>query len=366
MNNRERIINTVLCKEVDRLPLTFFFPPWDETLERWHCEGLNKDSDWRVELDLDPGFEVIDTKMNLMKVVNLNFNPGFKRIILEEKENTRIVRDQFGVVLEENKKSWTLPRFIKNPVENRKDWEELKAHRLNSHDSGRFPKNWSEVVRHFNQSETVAQIGFYPNGLFGFARELMGVEGLLIKFYDDPGLIKDIMDYMTDFWITIYEKICKDIRVDCIHMWEDMSGKNGSLISPEMVRKFMMTNYKKIKAFADGHDIKIFSMDTDGDVSELIPLFMECGINLVFPFEVAAGCDIVEYRMKYHNLGIMGGIDKREIAKGKVAIDRELERISEVFKHSGYIAALDHLPHPEISWEDFKYFTKRLHEIIGA
>jgi uroporphyrinogen decarboxylase len=149
-------------------------------------------------------------------------------------------------------------------------------------------------------------------------------------------------------------------------MWEDMSGKNGSLISPKMVREFMMPNYKKIMAFADVQGIKIFSLDTDGDCSKLIPLFMECGINLIFPFEVAAGCDIVAYRKQYPNLGIMGGIDKQEIAKGKACIDRELKRIAEVFKHSGYIPALDHLIHPEISWEDFNYFVSRLKQMIGV
>jgi hypothetical protein len=45
----------------------------------------------------------------------------------------------------------------------------------------------------------------------------------------------------------------------------------------------------------------------------------------------------------------MGGIDKQEIAKGKVAIDEELERVREMFTKSGYIPALDHLIYPEIS-----------------
>jgi hypothetical protein len=93
---------------------------------------------------------------------------------------------------------------------------------------------------------------------------------------------------------------------------------------------------------------------------------MESGINLIFPFEVAAGSDINVYRKKYPNLGIMGGIDKQEIAKGRQAIDRELERIKGIFDYSGYIAALDHLPHPQISWGDFQYFVNQLKKIIGV
>jgi uroporphyrinogen decarboxylase len=97
-----------------------------------------------------------------------------------------------------------------------------------------------------------------------------------------------------------------------------------------------------------------------------VPLFIESGINLVFPFEVAAGCDVNVYREKYPKLGILGGIDKREIAKGKSAIDAELERIRPMFAKGGYIAALDHLPHPEISWQDFCYYAEKLKEMTGA
>jgi hypothetical protein len=37
-----------------------------------------------------------------------------------------------------------------------------------------------------------------------------------------------------------------------------------------------------------------------------------------------------------------------------------------MFKHSGYIPGLDHLIHPEISWEDFNYFVSRLKKTIGV
>jgi uroporphyrinogen-III decarboxylase len=253
---------------------------------------------------------------------------------------------------------------IDYPVKGPEDWEKLKREKLNPDDPARFGDNWDQLVKVYNEGDKIVQLGAYPYGLFGTLRDMMGVEELLVSFYEQPELIHDMMDYLTDFWIAIYEKVCKDVKIDAIHMWEDMSGKQGSLISPKMVREFMMPNYIKIKAFAEKHNIPIFSLDTDGDCSELVPLFMECGINLIFPFEVASGCDINEYRRKYPDLCIMGGIDKQEIAKGREATDRELQRVSDMFKRTGYIPALDHLVHPEISFEDFKYFVERLKEMI--
>ena len=358
MTNRDRFINTVLCKKVDRLPFFFCFGPWDETIRRWNTEGLSKGKTWDEEFGFDPGLIVVD--------VNLGYYPKFEEKIVEDKGNTIIKCDFRGILLEDRKDGGSIPRFIEYPVKNTEDWEKLKNERLNPDDPDRFPKNWAELVKTYNEGDQVVQIGSYPYGLFGTLRDMMGVEELLVSFYDQPELIHNMMDYLTDFWIKIYEKVCQDVKIDCIHIWEDMSGKQGSLISPAMIREFMMPNYQKIKVFADAHNIPVISLDTDGDCSELVPLFIESGINLILPFEVAAGCDILEYRKKYPGLGIMGGIDKQEIAKGKKAIDRELERISNMFKQPGYLPALDHLIHPEISWEDFRYFVYRLKEIIGV
>lgn len=358
MNNRQRIIDTVLCKKVDRLPFTFYFGPWEETIARWRQEGLEEGRNWDDDLGFDAGFVHVN--------VNLGYSPAFEYKVIEDKGDTLIVRDALGI-LQEIGKGWSsIPRYIEYPVKGWKDWEKLKKEKLNPDDPGRFPDNWQQLVREYNEGDRIVQLGLYPYGLFGTLRDMMGVEELLIAFYDEPELIHDMMDYLTDFWLKIYEKVCKDIKVDAIHMWEDMSGCQGSLISPKMVREFMMPNYKKIRAFAGTHNIPIFSLDTDGNCSELVPLYIESGINLVFPFEVAAGCDINEYRKKYPNLCIMGGIDKREIAKGKEATDKELDRIKGMFGQSGYIAALDHLVHPKISLEDFKYFVNRLKGMIGV
>lgn len=357
MTNRERIINTGLCKEVDRLPFFFYFGPWTETIDRWKAEGMEEGMSWNEGFGFDAGIRMVG--------VNLGYYPAFEYKLIEERDTTKIIQDQLGVIQEVRKEGSSIPRYIEYPVKNREDWEKLKE-KLNPEDPGRFPQNWEQLVKEYNSGAHAIQIGAFPYGLFGTLRDMMGVEDLLVNFYDEAELIHDMMSYLTDFWLNIYEKVCKDVKVDIIHIWEDMSGCHGSLISPKMIREFMMPQYLKIRKFADEHDIPVIALDTDGDCEELAPLFLESGINILLPFEVAAGSDILEYRKKYPKLSIMGGIDKIEIAKGREAINKELERVADIFKHPGYFAALDHLIHPEISWEDYKYFVKRLKDYIGA
>ena len=211
----------------------------------------------------------------------------------------------------------------------------------------------------------MAQLGYFPYGVFGTPRDLMGAEEILVAFSDQPHLVHDMMDTLTDFWIRIYGRVTEHVKVACIHLWEDMAGRQGSLISPQMVRQFMMPNYRKIKDFADAKNIPLLSVDSDGDVSELVPIMMENGLNSIWPFEVQAGCDIEEYRRKYPRLGITGGLGKRALAQGKEAIDRELARAERMFPYGGYIASPSHLIPPDVPWANYKYYLERLRELVG-
>ncbi|MGE5527532.1 MAG: uroporphyrinogen decarboxylase family protein [Patescibacteria group bacterium] len=358
MDNRTRIRRTILGEPVDRPPFFFFFPPWPETIRRWRREGLPVDVPWDAGFGFDAGFTRVP--------VNIGFYPPFTAEVLEEKGDTYIYRDELGVIKEGRKDDASVPIYRQHPVTDPRDWERLKSERLNPDDQGRFPADLAAVSAALNGGPAAVLVGDFPYGLFGTCRELLGVENFLVSFHTQPGLIADMMDYLTSFWLRLYARILMHFRLDAIHIWEDMSGKTGSLISPAMIRRFMLPNYRRITAFAREHDIPVVSVDTDGDCRELIPLFIEGGINLVFPFEVAAGCDILAYRRLYPGLGIMGGIDKRAVARGPEAIDRELERISPMFVHGRYIAALDHLVPPDISWDHFCYFVHRLREIIFA
>ena len=356
MTNRERIIKTFLCEPTDRLPFFAGFGPWSETVVRWRTEGLDSGKSWDAGFGYDVGIAGVPAY--------LGYLPKFTRQTIERRAESYIQVDDRGITMECRNDGNSIPHFIDYPVKNRADWIKLRDERLNSDDPGRFPENWNEVAKKLNEGDAAVQIGTFPYGVFGTLRDMMGVEELLVSFYDEPDLIHEMMDYLTDFWIRIYEKAAADVQIDCVHMWEDMSGKQGSLISPSMVREFMLPNYRKIRKFCDAHGITAFSVDTDGNCDELCGLYMEAGVNYIYPFEVAAGCDVNAYREKYPKLCMMGGIDKQAIALGHDAIDVELARIKPMLKHTGYIPALDHLIHPQISWDDFNYYTFKLKEMI--
>jgi uroporphyrinogen decarboxylase len=108
-------------------------------------------------------------------------------------------------------------------------------------------------------------------------------------------------------------------------------------------------------------------VDTDGDCRPVIPVYMSAiGMDSMSPFEVASGCDVVEIGRQYPGLILRGGLDKRELAKGRQAIDRMVERIfPAMLARGGYIPCCDHGVPAEVPYQDYLYFRRRAVELGG-
>ncbi len=360
MDNRERITRLARGESVDRKPLFFYFGPWGETIERWRREGAKIEDGpegFQRAFRLDRGIAILP--------LNQGYAPAFEEAILEDRGDRVLFRDGRGITQLIRRDGASIPQFLDFPVRCREDWLRLKRERLDPDAPGRLPEDFDEWVKRAQAGHAALQLGQYPYGLFGTLRDMIGAETLLTWFYDEPELIHEMMDGLTDLWLELYGRVVRRVRVDVIHIWEDMSGKTGSLISPRMVREFMCPNYRRIRDFADRHDIPIVALDTDGNCTELIPPFMDAGINLIMPFEVQAGMDVCRVAKEYPDLCVMGGFDKRALWTGKEAIDREVERIRPMFDAGvKYFVAPDHLIPPEVSLENFTYFLDRVRPLL--
>ena len=356
MTSRERILATFLGEPADRVPFVTVFGPWGTTTERWRDEGLEADKGWAADFGFDPGWAGVP--------VNLGWCPEWTGEVIEDRGEFVIKRDQRrGIILRDRRDSASMPEWLEHPIKTRDDWEQAKAERFNPRDADRFPENWAEWCERHKEGCVPVMAGGFPWGIFGTPRDLVGAEELLLLFYDDPEWVHDMMDHLTDFWLEIFGRVVQDVRVDWIHIWEDMAGKQGSLISRDMFRKFMTPNYRKVREFADAHSIPILSVDTDGDCTEMIPWFLEAGVNVLYPFERQAGCDIVSIRAAFPSLGMLGGFDKRAIARGPEAIEAELNVTKEVLKGGRFIPGPDHLIPHDVSWENMQYYCRRWKEI---
>lgn len=357
MTDRERFLATALGQPVDRPPFWLMWGPWGTTWARWVSEGKPAEADHR-------NLWAPDTPPITIPVLCGPCPPTDFELVSED-EHSFVFFDRWRIKRRNLKHNESMSEFLEWPVHTRADWERYRDELLDPEHPARVPADLKAKCAEWLDKGYPLQLGYYPDvTLFGGVRWLLGDEECLIAFCTQPDLIHDIMEHLTNLYLHVFEQVVAQVRVDVIHIWEDMCGRTGPLIGPDMWREFMLPRYRRIKAFADRHNIPVLSVDTDGLPDAIVPPMMEAGVNLLFPLEVAAGCDVNDYRRKYPDLAVMGGIDKRALALGPEAIDRELARIRPAIATGRYIPELDHLIPDDVSWSHYCYYADALKRLI--
>ena len=91
---------------------------------------------------------------------------------------------------------------------------------------------------------------------------------------------------------------------------------------------------------------------------------LESGVTALYPYEVQAGNDVRSALDRFPTLGVIGGLDKNVMAKGKRAIDREMDKARELIRKGRYIPGPDHFVLSDVGWEHYRYFMERLREVV--
>jgi uroporphyrinogen decarboxylase len=127
-----------------------------------------------------------------------------------------------------------------------------------------------------------------------------------------------------------------------------------------------MPGYRRWSEQARATGVPLVGMDSDGCVDELLPLWIESGINLCDPMEVAAHNDLPAYRRRFGRaMAYEGGVDKRAMARGGAVLRGELSRLAPVVRDGGYIPGCDHGVPPDVSWPHFVEYGRELAHLTG-
>ena len=388
--SRERFIQTLEFEPAD--------PPWMRTGFAWQ----ETEAIWRTQgYDGTPIPDIFGVDRVIRVDPWYGPVPEFEYEVVEEDERTILYINHEGILMREFKESpdTSMPQFVRFPVENEADFEKLVAERLVLNAEQRLSEEWRQRVAAGQEVENrvahamvsgldprsgddvqalVAETVTSPvvksdlddiwprqcwadrwGGFFGSLRNMMGVEGLCVAFYDQPALVERMMEQRADAIIEITAEVMKYTDFDVFWFWEDMAYKAGPLVGPKLYRKFALKHYRRVCDWVHSQGIKHIGLDSDGDIKLLIPIWLDAGIDHLWPFEVQSGMDVLEVRKIYgHDLALMGGIDKRTVSAGGDVMRAEVDRVMPLVADGGYIPELDHSAPPDISWPAFCDFTE--------
>jgi len=298
------------------------------------------------------------------------FMPIFEEKLIEDRGDHEIVQDFAGrhVLCFKGRRSGFMPEYLTHPVKDKNTWERDVKWRLSPDTPERLKQAEENGVY---LSEQAAKGLMICQGLVGgymYLRSLVGPTEILYMVYDEPDLVHDMMKTWFDVSDAVIAKHQKNVTLDELFLAEDICYNMGPLMSPDMMREFLFPYYQQLITNIKARQIDknrhmYLQIDTDGDCRPVIPVYQELGTDYFSPYEVASGCDVVELAKQYPNTLMRGGIDKRVLAQGKDAIDREIDRIMPFMsERGGYTPMCDHGVPEEVSFEDYLHFRKRLKE----
>jgi uroporphyrinogen decarboxylase-like protein len=359
MNARERFHATMHYQPRDRSPI-MDFGFWSETLVIWQDYGLPRGANTDAFFGMDPQW--------IVAPINTHLCPGFEHVVLEDRGETEVVRDGDGVTKEQRKFLGSIPRHLDHTLKDRQSWEREFKGRLDGTDPRRYPPNWLDLVKRYTDSERDYPLGINAGSLYGWIRNWMGLEAVSMLVYDDLALFAEMVETVAEcVMAAITPALETGIQFQYALMWEDMCYRAGPLLSPKLFREVLVPQYQRITALLKKHGVDVVIIDCDGDISQLVPLWLEGGVNTMFPLEIGAwAADPIAYRRQYgRDLLMVGGVGKRILAGPQPEITREVERLAPLVEEGGYIPTPDHRVPPDVPLDNYLFYLTEAKRVWG-
>ena len=384
MNERERFLATLSYEKPDRTP---FMPghdlPRKSTRDAWRKQGVPETVDDYYGyvakiIGIDPP---MPASSQVQAGVDFRMIPQFEEKIIERHPGdpesgtagTLVVQDWKGNICKISDEydprylreplDFVTRSWIKCPVETRDDWEAMKS-RYVLDTPGRFPDDYAHRARVLHARDY--PVGLVFPGPFWQLREWLGFENLCMLFLDDPPFVHEMIDFWDCLITELLARVFEDFIPDFITINEDMAYKEKPMIGPGMSREFLLPCWRRWAELSRNAGVPILEVDSDGYVADLIPVWLEAGLNCNCPQEVAAGNDLPSYNRHYHGkMAFRGGVDKRSIAEGGQALRDEIERLRPAIDAGGYIPTCDHAVPSNVPWGNFVDYCRLLAQATG-
>jgi uroporphyrinogen decarboxylase-like protein len=323
MNHVERFRAVMNFEPVDRLPRWEWAMWWDKTIARWHIEGLPK---------------------NLTDIFEIH--------------------DYFG--LDPYKQFWfstTKPTIeaaqhhVEGVVSSMDDYLRVKESFFPDHSKAiEGMEAWQK-----RQAEGDAVVWITLEGFFWFPRTLMGFVKLMYAFIEDPELLHAMNKDLLEFNMGLLDQIEKACVPTFITIAEDMSYNNGPMIGENLFDQYIVPYYEPLLARVKEMNA-LTIVDTDGDVTAMVPWLEKVGVEGVLPLERQAGVDGMKLREQFPNFTLVGHYNKMVMPQGEMAMRQEFERLVPLMKTGGFIPSVDHQTPPGVSLDQYRIYRTLLDE----
>lgn len=277
-----------------------------------------------------------------------------------------VIEYQTGAItrqLIDNDDAYSMPEFIKYHVRDRQSWQLYKD--LNTPGPKWSDEKIDKVCMIYDDRSLPLMVPVLST--WGFLRDIAGTELASTMLYDDPELAKDIINFQSQLRREYLFPLIKRLKPEIIKIGEDNCYNHGMLISPVHFEEFCGEAYTEINQLAQQCGAEVFVVDTDGEISQLLPLLEKYGANGVYPIEAKANKDIISLKKQHPDIIFFGGIEKEVINQGNEGlIESEItSKVPNLLSLGKYFPNIDHSLQPMCTFPNLCEFMKKLYKVTN-
>ena len=159
-----------------------------------------------------------------------------------------------------------------------KKWKEIVKMPKTDYPASAWEES-AKVAAAVDRKETFATACYF-NGVFEKLHYLMGMEDCLANFYEEPALMHELIDYVTEYELKFAEGVTTYWKPDALFHHDDWGTQTSLFMSPSMFQEFIKPAYKKIYGYYKSHGVEIIVHHSDSYAAPLVPDMIDMGVDV--------------------------------------------------------------------------------------
>jgi len=323
VDQKQRFLGTLSGKEADRFPY-FDLDPDEETVEKWHREGLPRETSVAEFFNLETHHSV---------GLTIRSYPYFEKA-------ADLLTDPSSF-----------------------------ARHYDPDDPSRYDPDFVERCRRLEKEGRVVYVDASGGGLL----QMLGVgdwKSLVtasLALLEEPLKVADLLDRTTDFYCVCLERVLSKVSVDYAAIYEPIAANTGPVISPAMFERFAMPGHRKVLGLLEKFNVPFRILcTTGGNLTSLLPPLIEAGINGLWISNILdVGMEYAALRRTFGpDIALIGGIDAGALCRDENAVRETIEEtVPQLLEGGRYLPCLDDRPRSNISFARYKLFRELLEKM---
>ena len=178
--------------------------------------------------------------------------------------------------------------------------------------------------------------------------DLLGMETMVLKMYDEPELVDRVLQHLVDYYAAVSQRIF-DAAADLLDVFfigNDFGSQTGPLLSEPMFRRFILPHLRRLIDLGHAYDLKVM-LHCCGGFAELIPAMVEVGLDGLHALQPSCrGMDLRRLKAAFgHKILLNGAIDSHHvlIAGTPDSVRQATREVIALMKPGGgYVAGASH------------------------